>query len=59
MKKKPVIDNREPAEKMRDAQEIMEEMQICPKCRDHMPCGCEGLGRAEDNRVLEKGIDTT
>ncbi len=57
-KKKLISNNREPAEQMREAQEILEEMRICPSCHDHMPCGCNGLGRASNGRILEKGIDT-
>ncbi len=58
MKKKLVSDKREPAEQMREAQEILEEMRICSHCKDHMPCGCGGLGRMENGRPVEKGIDT-
>ena len=58
MIKKLVSDKREPAEQMQDAHDILEEMRICPACRDHMPCGCEGVGRGKDGRKLEKGIDT-
>jgi hypothetical protein len=43
MEKKLVSDKREPAEQMRDAHEILEEMRICPGCKDHMPCGCDGF----------------
>ena len=61
MKKKLVSDKRDPAEQMRDAQEILEEMRICPHCHDHMPCGCDGfrLGRMKNGQQVEKGIDTT
>jgi hypothetical protein len=55
IRRMPLSDKREPAEQMRDAHEILEEMRICPGCKDHMPCGCDGFrfGRKK------KGVNNT
>ena len=66
--KKFISDKRDPAERGREAQEIMKEMQICPRCKEVGPCGCPNPNAPDDvdprfmsndGRQLEKGIDTT
>jgi hypothetical protein len=36
-----MTDTRDQAEKEAEAQDMIEEMGFCKKCRDHKPCGCE------------------
>jgi len=33
---------KDPEEYRRDMLDMLDEMGICRKCHDHMPCGCEG-----------------
>ena len=58
MHKKFISSAKDPEEQLREAQDVLEEMRICSHCKDHMPCGCDGLGHMENGRPVEKGIDT-
>lgn len=39
-----------------DAKQMEKDMNICPTCKDHMPCGCEEFDLEPVNDLLKNSI---